>query len=454
MQGDMEFEMERLTRDAAEDGETKPAAVAAGVGSLPAACFLICLIELCERFAFYGISGPLQNYVQHGPDDHPRGVLGKGAAAASTALYLFQFWCYCTPLIGAYVADTYLGRYRTVVALAVVYMVGIVVLVMAASTTSTGLFAAALAVIGAGAGGVKANVLPLVADQVQPEQYLSVFLAFYFCINVGLLGAIVTTTVEARLGFQAAFAGPLVAFAVSITVLLLGRHLYIKTPPSKSTVKHTFGVVGRMLARQPVESPAWSAEFAQSVVATVHACAIFLYFPIYWLVFGQMFLACVAQAAQMELHGIPNDLLQNIDPITVLVAMPVVGVLSKRFPIRDVAKIQIGFYVCAVAMAYACMLQHLVDHFKVHVLWQVPVYVLIGISEVFASVTGLEYAYKHAPLSMKSLCVSLFLTTTAGGSAIGVVWSAVGMGADSMRVASFGCLGVAVAVAGFFLGRN
>jgi dipeptide/tripeptide permease len=46
-------------------------------------------------------------------------------------------------------------------------------------------------------------------------------------------------------------------------------------------------------------------------------------------------------------------------------------------------------------------------------------YILIAISEVFASITGLEYAFTKAPKNMRSLVMSIFLFTTALSSAIG-----------------------------------
>ena len=45
--------------------------------SLPWSAFIVALVELCERFTYYGLSGPFQNYIQYHPHDTPvRGGIG------------------------------------------------------------------------------------------------------------------------------------------------------------------------------------------------------------------------------------------------------------------------------------------------------------------------------------------------------------------------------------------
>lgn len=98
---------------------------------LPKSAFLVALVELCERFAYYGLSGPFQNYIQNSYKD-PSGIpgaIGYGQSRATGLNQFFNFWCYVTPILGAIVADQYLGRYNTILYFAVIYMVGLVILV-------------------------------------------------------------------------------------------------------------------------------------------------------------------------------------------------------------------------------------------------------------------------------------------------------------------------------------
>jgi POT family proton-dependent oligopeptide transporter len=52
--------------------------------ALPWSAFLVAVVELCERFAYYGVSGPFQNYLQLPKDDTKQpGAIGLGEAHAT-----------------------------------------------------------------------------------------------------------------------------------------------------------------------------------------------------------------------------------------------------------------------------------------------------------------------------------------------------------------------------------
>ncbi len=47
--------------------------------------------------------------------------------------------------------------------------------------------------------------------------------------------------------------------------------------------------------------------------------------------------------------------------------------------------------------------------------WQIPQIMAITAGEILFSITGLEFAYSHAPDSMKSIVQAAWLFTTAAG---------------------------------------
>ncbi|XP_059669501.1 protein NRT1/ PTR FAMILY 8.1-like [Cornus florida] len=79
------------------------------------ACYFILGNECCERLAYYGMSTNLVNYLQK--------RLNMGNATASNTVTNWSGTCYATPLIGAFLADSYLGRYWTIASFSSIYVV-------------------------------------------------------------------------------------------------------------------------------------------------------------------------------------------------------------------------------------------------------------------------------------------------------------------------------------------
>lgn len=137
-----------------------------------------------------------------------------------------------------------------------------------------------------------------------------------------------------------------------------------------------------------------------------------------------------------------------------------------------------GFIFAAIAMVYACVLQHFIYKSppnSLHVWLQAPAYVLVAFSEAFVIITGLELAFTHAPkqyvslihqtwnsdlivLSLRSVISAIFWLTIAVAAAICIALSTVSQ--DPYLVWMYGAVGVSgfVAGCGFFLcfypGRN
>lgn len=63
--------------------------------NLPVSAWLVAVVELCERFAYYGMQGLFQNYINLPLDgSEGRGALGMGHQGATGLTTFFQFWCY------------------------------------------------------------------------------------------------------------------------------------------------------------------------------------------------------------------------------------------------------------------------------------------------------------------------------------------------------------------------
>lgn len=364
----------------------------------------------------------------------------------------------------------------------------------------------AILVIGLGTGGIKSNVAPLIADQYKRKKMAlkttkkgerviidpaltiqRIYMIFYGCINLGSLSLLATPYMEKYIGFWSAYLLCLCMFAAGTLVLIIGRKYYVVRPPQGSIITNSFKALWMMIKNRNMDAPKptwqrehtgvevslpWDDHFIDELKRALVACRVFAFYPIYWVVYGQFSGNFVTQAGQMNGHGIPNDLMQNFDPISIIVFIPLLETViypimrRLKIPFRPITRISLGFIVASLAMMYAAIVQHLIysagpcygqpgcaasvvdgtaQGNNVHIAIQTPAYMFIGISEIFASVSGLEYAYTKAPPSMKSFVQSMYLLTNAFGSALAealtpaafdpaIMWMFVGL-----AVASFLC---------------
>lgn len=108
------------------------------------------------------------------------------------------------------------------------------------------------------------------------------------------------------------------------------------------------------------------------------------------------------------------------------------GLRKRGIRFTPIKKITAGFIVGSFAMVWASVLQYYVykssgyyadpsntDYKSPINVWAVAgIYILIAISEIFASVTTLEYAFTKAPKNMRSLVQAVQLFTTAFSAAL------------------------------------
>jgi len=85
-------------------------------------------------------------------------------------------------------------------------------------------------------------------------------------------------------------------------------------------------------------------------------------------------------------------------------------------------------------------------HSPINVWAQTGSYILIALSEIFASITSLEYGFSKAPKNMRSLVAAFALFMTAIAAAIGEAF--VPLSTDPLLVWNYGAMAVISFLAG------
>ncbi|KAL1194052.1 Protein NRT1/ PTR FAMILY 8.2 [Cardamine amara subsp. amara] len=261
-------DMDNYTQDGTLDIHKKPANKKT-TGNWKA-CRFILGTECCERLAYYGMSTNIVNYLEKQMD--------MDNVAASTSVTNWSGTCYATPLIGAFIADAYLGRYWTIASFVVIYIGGMTLLTLSASVpgltptcngenchataTQTAITFVALYLIALGTGGIKPCVSSFGADQFddtdeeEKESKSSFFNWFYFVINVGaMIASSVLVWIQMNVGWGWGLGVPTVTMAIAVVFFFAGSKFYRLQKPGGSPLTRMLQVIVASFRKSKVKVP-------------------------------------------------------------------------------------------------------------------------------------------------------------------------------------------------------
>lgn len=179
----------------------------------------------------------------------------------------------------------------------------------------------------------------------------------------------------------------------------------------------------------------FGTEQAEGPSAVLKIMSVFFLVSIFWALFDQHATTWVDQAGMMNrdfsLLGweftLNMEQIPFINPLMVMLLIPFTAyavypaITKLGFEMTPLRRMTLGMLLTGTSFVAAAIIQARIDAVgegEVHVAWQLLSYLLLTLSEVMVSITGLEFAYTQAPRRMKSTIMSFWLATVALGNAI------------------------------------
>ncbi|KAK3008722.1 hypothetical protein RJ639_013125 [Escallonia herrerae] len=208
--------------------------------------------EICEKLAVVGFAANMISYLTT--------QLHMPITKAANTLTNFGGTAGLTPLLGAFVADAYAGRFWTITVASMVYQIGMISLTLSAvlpslrpppckgdqvcqeaSSGQLAILYVSLLLTALGSGGIRPCVVAFGAEQLdgndpsQKTKTWKFFNWYYFCMGASMLVAVtVVVYVQDNTGWGWGLGIPTMAMALSLVAFVLGYPLYLHMDPAGS----------------------------------------------------------------------------------------------------------------------------------------------------------------------------------------------------------------------------
>ncbi|CAN1824857.1 Protein NRT1/ PTR FAMILY 1.1 [Linum perenne] len=399
--------------------------------------------EAFEKVASYGVA---PNMIMYLMKDYKMGV-----AKAANILFLWSAATNFMPLFGAFLSDSFLGRYLTITIGSFFTLLGTILLWLTAMLPQTkppsvcntdcvnptatapqlALLFSALALMSIGAGGIRPCSLAFGADQVdnranpaKNKRILETFFGWYYASTAlsVLIALTAVVYIQDRFGWRLGFGIPVILMFLSALLFLVASPFYVK---HKATMNGLATNPWRLCTVDQVEElkaiikviPIWSSGIMLSINTSQTS------FPL-------------LQASSMDRHltsafQIPAASYSMFLVVTIIVwvvlydraILPLASKLWGR-PVKLSTKLRmgLGLVVSSLSMVAAATVENArrkkaiqegylnnpIAVVNMSAMWLVPQYVLLGLAESLNAIGQIEFYYSEFPKSMSSIASCLF----------------------------------------------
>jgi POT family proton-dependent oligopeptide transporter len=374
-----------------------------------------------ERFSYYGMRGFLILYLTAAV---ATGGLGFSDRRGSLIYALYTSSVWLTPIAGGFVADRYLGQYRSVLLGGSIIALGHFTLAF----HSLPFFFTGLAFIVVGTGLLKPNVSTLVGSLYDEgdRRRDAGFSVFYMGINLGgtagILGAgALAQKVDWHLGFAAAGVG-----------MTLGLIQYVLGKRRLALAFERLGVRSTPARSQPHTSPSPLTATEWKRIAAI--LVLFFFATLFWGAYeqaGSTLNLFADRYTRLSVLGftIPSSWLQAVQPIFVILLAPAIAWVWVRLGSREPsspAKFALALLFAGLAfllLVPAASIAQSGAGVRVSPLWLVVAYFIEELGELCLSPVGLSAVTKLAPPRLVGRMMGVFFLSNwlgnllAGGTA-------------------------------------
>uniref|UniRef100_A0A8K9XH73 Solute carrier family 15 member 2 n=1 Tax=Oncorhynchus mykiss TaxID=8022 RepID=A0A8K9XH73_ONCMY len=325
----------------------------------PVCISFIVVNEFCERFSYYGMKAVLTLYFIN--------YLHWNQNLSTAVYHAFSSLCYFTPILGALIADSWLGKFKAL------SMVGLILIAF-------------------GTGGIKPCVAAFGGDQFDEEhtnERRKFFSIFYMSINAGsVLSTVITPILRGNVQcfggdcYALAFGVPAILMVIALVVFISGSGMYKKSPPEGNVLLDVCRCLGLAIKNRWMSSKYdskrkhwldWAEEkypkrLIHEIKMVLRVLVLFIPLPMFWALFDQQGSRWTLQATRMNMafgsaFVLKPDQMQMLNALLILMFVPIFDVVVYpliglcRINLTPLKKMAVGMIFAALAFGAATLVE-------------------------------------------------------------------------------------------------